>query len=133
MGDLNISVLALDDEEGLVDFIQQILEREGYTTFMETDGMTAVNFFRAKRPDITLIDVALAINSISGIEVLKKIKEIDSNAICIMLTRITDESTVKRAKDLGALHYVLKPFKGEDIIKIVNEAGQIIKKRREGK
>ena len=133
MGDPKISVLSIDDEEGLVDFLQQTLEREGYASFMETDGMAAVNFFKAKRPDITLIDVALAINSISGIEVLKKIKEIDPNAVCIMLTRITDESTVSRAKDLGALHYIFKPFTGEDLVKIVNQAEEVVKQRRAGK
>lgn len=130
MGDPNISVLSVDDEEGLVDFLQQALEREGYASFMETDGMAAVNFFKAKRPDITLIDVALGDTSISGIEVLKKIMEIDPNAVCIMLTRITDESTVARAKDLGALHYIFKPFTGEELVKLVNLAEGVVKERR---
>ena len=92
--------------------------------------MAAVNFFKAKRPDITLIDVALGDTSISGIEVLKKIMEIDPNAVCIMLTRITDESTVARAKDLGALHYIFKPFTGEELVKLVNLAEGVVKERR---
>lgn len=130
MGDLNISVLTIDDEKGLADAIQRILISEGYSAFMEIDGQAAVNFYKANRPDITIIDVALADNSINGIEVLKKIKEIDANAVCVMATRITDELTVKMAKDLGAFRYVLKPLTTDDIIYIVDEAAKVIRTRR---
>ena len=130
MGDVNITVLTVDDEAGLAGSIQRVLTSEGYSTSMETDGIAAVNFYKENRPDITLIDVALGDNSINGIEVLKKIREFDSKAICIMVTRITDEPAVKMAKEAGALHYVLKPLSGDDIIEIVKEAVPVVLQRR---
>jgi DNA-binding response OmpR family regulator len=130
MSDQMIKVLVVDDEEGLADFMQKILQLEGYMAFMETDGMGAVNFFKAERPDIILIDVALGYSKIDGIEVLKRIKEMDQNAMCLMVTRVTDEETVKKAKEFGAMHYVLKPLDRKDIIAVVKEAAEIIKQRR---
>ena len=59
MIDQMIKVLVVDDEVGLADFIQRILQLEGYTAFMETDGIGAVNFVKAERPDIILIDVPI--------------------------------------------------------------------------
>ena len=126
------SILVVDDEEGLSYSIMQYLSRFGFATEMKTNGEAAVEYYKANHPDIMLIDVLLGENSIDGIEVLKRIKEVDANALCVMTTRITDEKTVKKAKELGALHYVLKPLSGDDIVEIANEAAEIIQQRRTG-
>ena len=125
-----IRVLVIDDEEGLADFMQRILSLKGYAAFMETDGVGAVNFFKNERPDIVLIDIDLGYSEIDGVEVLKRIKEIDKNAVCIMVTRITDEESVKKSKEYGAMHYLLKPLDSKDIVAAVDEAGRVIRQRR---
>ena len=130
MSDPMLKVLVVDDEEGLADFMQKILQLKGYAAFMETDGVCAVNFFKSERPDITLIDVDLGNSELDGVEVLRRIKAIDQNAICIMVTRITDENSVKKSKEYGALHYLLKPLDSKDIVAAVNEAAQVIQQRR---
>ncbi len=130
MSDPMVKVLVVDDEEGLADFMQRILQLKGYAAFMETDGIGAVNFFKNERPDIVLIDIDLGYSEIDGVEVLKRIKEIDKSAACIMVTRITDEESVKKSKEYGALHYLLKPLDSKDIVAAVNEAAEVIRKRR---
>ena len=125
-----IRVLVIDDEEGLADFMQRILSLKGYAAFMETDGVGAVNFFKNERPDIVLIDIDLGYSEIDGVEVLKRIREIDKNAVCIMVTRITDEESVKKSKEYGAMHYLLKPLDSKDIVAAVDEAARVIRQRR---
>ena len=125
-----IRVLVIDDEEGLADFMQRILSLKGYAAFMETDGVGAVNFFKNERPDVVLIDIDLGYSEIDGVEVLKRIKEIDKNAVCIMVTRITDEESVKKSKEYGAMHYLLKPLDSKDIVAAVDEAARVIRQRR---
>ena len=125
-----IRVLVIDDEEGLADFMQRILSLKGYAAFMETDGVGAVNFFKNERPDIVLIDIDLGYSEIDGVEVLKRIKEIDKNAVCIMVTRITDEGSVKKSKEYGAMHYLLKPLDSKDIVAAVDEAARVIRQWR---
>jgi DNA-binding NtrC family response regulator len=126
----SIKVLVVDDEDGLADYMQRILALKGYTSFMETDGIYALNFFKSERPDIVLIDVDLGNSEINGVELLRRIKEINKDTVCIMVTRITAEDSVAKAKEYGALHYLLKPLDTNDVVTAVNEAAALIQKRR---
>ena len=132
MGDPSISILTVDDEPGLAESIQMILISEGYSAFMEMDGYAAVNFCKANRPDVALIDVALGDKSINGLEVLKRVKELKPDTICVMITRMTDNETIETATKLGAFKYILKPLRPNDITFIADEAAEIIRKRRVG-
>lgn len=120
-----LKLLVVDDEEGIVDFTKKIYSRKGFTTFGATDGVTAVDIFQKERPQINLIDVHMPYSPIDGIETLKRIKEIDKNAICIMVTRITEKDKVEAARRLGACAYVLKPLELEELDKVISEAAKI--------
>lgn len=120
-----LKLLVVDDEEGIVDFTKKIYSRKGFTTFGATDGITAVEIFHKERPQINLIDVHMPYSPIDGIETLKRIKEIDKNAVCIMVTRITEKDKVEAAKRLGASAYVLKPLELEELDKVISEAANI--------
>lgn len=120
-----IKLLVIDDEEGIVDFVKKIYSRKGFITFGATDGIAAVEIFKKERPQINLIDVHMPYSPIDGIETLRRIKEIDKNAICIMVTRITEKDKVDAAKILGAAAYVLKPLELEELDKVISEAAKI--------
>lgn len=122
-----LKLLTVDDEEGIVEFITKIYARKGFLTFSATDGITAVDIFNREHPQIALIDVHMPYSPIDGIETLRRIKEIDKEAICIMLTRITDRDKVEAARKLGALHYITKPLELEDLDKVVMEAKELVK------
>ncbi|MFZ5800250.1 MAG: response regulator [Candidatus Omnitrophota bacterium] len=117
-----IKLLTVDDEQGIVEFIAKIYARKGFLTFSATDGVTAVDIFNKEHPQIVLLDVHMPYSPIDGVETLKRIKEIDKQAVCIMLTRITDKDKVEAARKLGALHYITKPLELEDLDKVVMEA-----------
>lgn len=125
----SIRIFIVEDEEGLADFMCRVLKMNGYDAFYATDGLKAVELFKTERPQLTLIDIDLGYSEINGIEVLKRIKEIDSEVVCLMTTRITDDESVEQAKKLGALHYILKPLGSQDLVTAVNEAAEEFKKR----
>jgi len=116
-----LKLLVIDDEEGIVDFTQRIYKRKGFITFGATDGITAVEIFKKERPQINLIDVHMPFSPIDGIETLKRIKEIDKDAICIMVTRITEKDAVEQSRKLGASAYVLKPLELAELDKVISE------------
>ena len=122
-----LKLLVVDDEPGIVDFTQKIYTRKGFLTFGATDGIAAVDIFDKERPQICLIDVHMPYSPIDGIETLRRIKQIDPRAICIMVSRITENEPVQQAKELGAFHYVLKPLELEDLDKIIEEAKEKLK------
>ncbi|TBR19939.1 response regulator, partial [bacterium] len=104
-----------DDEPGIVDFVKKIYSRKGFATFGVTDGTSAVDVFQRERPHISLIDIHMPYSAIDGVETLKKIKEIDSNAVCIMVTRVSDKDKIERARQLSAFAYLLKPMNLEEL------------------
>jgi len=120
-------LLIVDDEEGIVFFMKKIYEKRGYAVFGATDGITAVEIFKKKRPEIIFIDIHMPYSPIDGIEVLKRIKDIDKNAYCVMITRIDDKQAIVRSKELGALHYIPKPFETEDLDKCIDEVKEKLK------
>ncbi len=119
-------LLIVDDEAGIVDFVKKIYTRKGFVTFGATDGVEAFEVFKKERPQINLIDVHMPFSDIDGIETLRKIKEIDKNAICIMVTRITDKTKVERSRELGAFAYLLKPMDLEELDATINKARQSV-------
>lgn len=120
--DAPLKLLVVDDEPGIVDFTKKIYSRRGFITFGATDGITAIDIFDKERPQICLIDVHMPYSPIDGIETLRRIKQINPQAVCIMVTRITENEPVQQAKKLGAFRYVLKPLELEDLDKVIKEA-----------
>ncbi len=117
-----LKLLVIDDEPGIVDYVKKIYQRKGFLTFGATDGISAVEIFQKERPNISLIDIHMPYSPIDGVETLKKIKEIDPEACCIMVTRITEKEKVEQSKKLGAKAYILKPLELQDLDKAISNA-----------
>ncbi len=109
----NLKLLVIDDEPGIVDFVKKIYQKKGFATFGATDGVSAVEIFQKERPNICLIDIHMPYSPIDGVETLKRIKEIDPNACCVMVTRITEKEKVEQSKQLGAKAYELRDLDRE--------------------
>lgn len=120
-----LKLLAIDDEEGIVHFIKKLYDRRGFVTFVATDGVTGVEIFKKERPLVTLIDVHMPDSPIDGIETLRQIKAVDKDAICIMVTFITENEPVRQSRELGAAAYLLKPFEIKDLDKVISEVANV--------
>jgi DNA-binding response OmpR family regulator len=117
-------LLIVDDEEDLVAMIERIYKRQGYLTLGATDGIKAVEIYDKERPDIVFIDIHMPLSPIDGVETLKRIKDINKDANCVMVTRIYEGDSIGKTKALGALHYVTKPFEIEELDKCIEEVKQ---------
>lgn len=125
MDEKKLKLLVVDDEEGIVDFTKKIYARKGFITFGATDGISAVEIFKTERPQISLIDVHMPYSPIDGVETLRRIKELDKDAICIMVTRITEKEKVEEARKFGANAYILKPLELDELDKVISEVAKI--------
>lgn len=114
-------LLVVDDEKGILGMMDLIYRARGFEVFTASDGVKGVEIFDKERPELVLIDVHMPYSPIDGVETLKRIKDIDKGANCVMITRIYDNPVVARTKELGALHYIRKPFDIEDIDKCIKE------------
>ncbi|MGD0336356.1 MAG: response regulator [Candidatus Omnitrophota bacterium] len=120
-----LKLLIVDDEDGIVDYTKKIYSRKGFTTFGATDGIAAVELYLKEHPAISLIDVHMPFSPIDGIETLRRIKEIDKDAICIMVTRITETKSIELARQYGANAYILKPLEIGELDKVISEVAKI--------
>jgi CheY-like chemotaxis protein len=120
-----LKLLVVDDEEGIVEYTKRIYSRRGFITFGATNGIAAVEIFKKEAPYITLIDVHMPFSPIDGVETLRRIKEINKDTICIMVTRITEKDKIQKSKEFGAAAYVLKPLDLDQLDKVISEVAKI--------
>ena len=101
-------ILVVDDEQEICELTKSFLARRSYETYAATNIEEALNITKNEQPQIVLLDVRLG--SESGMDALRKIKEIDKGIRVIMITALDDEASIRQARSLGADDYITKPF-----------------------
>lgn len=114
------SILLVDDEILTLNNLKKALEKEGYEIIMAESGERALELLEEYRPHLILLDLVLP--GISGLEVLKKVKEIDQEIIVIMMSAYEILEKAVEAMKLGAYDYLLKPFKLSELRATVQRA-----------
>lgn len=120
-------ILIIDDEAELVYTLTERLNLRGYNTSGTTDYKEGLNLLKEK-PDIVILDIGLP--GIDGLEVLKKIKDIDSSVEVIILSGYGDDEKINKSLKYGAFDYLIKPVDIEELIakiesaKLKKESGQ---------
>jgi DNA-binding NtrC family response regulator len=115
----NLSILIADDEEGLRFSLASILEMEGYSVQTAGDGFEALELVKKNAFDIAFFDIRMP--GMNGVEAFKKIKEIGSEIIVVMMTAYAMNDLIKEAIKEGAFACISKPFEIEDVINTVKE------------
>jgi DNA-binding response OmpR family regulator len=91
-----------------VRLLQKFLTSKAYEVYTATNGLEAIQKVKDVRPHIVLLDILMP--GMGGIDTLKEIKKINSKIVVIMVTAVIDEELAKRAIQLGADEYIIKPF-----------------------
>jgi len=111
-------ILTVDDQMGIDSFFYEFFTARNYEVFNATSGKEAIKIVQKEKPRIILLDINMG-GGMDGIETLKKIKEIDKDAIVIMVTGVKDDDVMHKAKELGAADYITKPLSLEYLDKVV--------------
>jgi DNA-binding NtrC family response regulator len=101
------TLLVVDDEEGPRRSVK-IIFKDDFTVLMASEGQQALEFVRAQPVAIAILDILMP--GISGVELLKRIKEISPRTEIIMLTAYETLETARQALRYGACDYLNKPF-----------------------
>lgn len=113
-------IMVVDDAGFMRMMIKNHLSKAGYSNFIEgADGQQAVELYQAEHPDLVLMDITMP--NLTGIEALALIMQFDANAKVIMCSAMGQESMVMEAIKLGALDFIVKPFKEDRIIQTVSK------------
>ncbi len=112
-----ITVLVVDDEKSIVDFIKMGLEAEGYDVYSAFDGNEAIELAKEINPHIVILDIMLP--GMDGYEVCSRLKKSIKTSI-IMLTARDDVDDKVRGLDIGADDYMAKPFSFKELLARIN-------------
>lgn len=111
-------VLIVDDQNGIRVLLMEVFSSEGYQTFQASNGKMALEIVRSESPDLVLLD--MKIPGMDGLEILKRVKEINRDIKVIMMTAYGELDMIKEATELGALMHFTKPFDIDEMRMVVN-------------
>ena len=113
-------ILVVDDEMGIRESLQKILEKEGFEVESASNGEEAFRIIRGGGIDLLISDIRMA--GMDGLELLKVCKTVSPFTEAIMITGYASVDTAVDSMKQGAYDYITKPFKKADILKAVNTA-----------
>lgn len=122
-------VLVADDEKGLRDSIAEYLGLDGLEVKTAENGLSALRLMEDEIFDVLVMDLKMP--GADGLEVLKRLRELESDIPVIMISAFGDVADAVAAMKLGAEDYLVKPFETEELSLKVQRAGEKQRMRRE--
>ncbi|HSI06342.1 MAG: HD domain-containing phosphohydrolase [Myxococcota bacterium] len=113
-------VLVVDDEAVILDVIKDVLEYEGFVVGTASDGASAFRELGREHYDIVLTDLKMP--GVDGLELMQRMRSEGLPTKTIMMTGFGTVETAVDAMKKGAFDYILKPFKPEDVVRLLRRA-----------
>jgi len=114
------SILVVDDERSMRDFLAIMLKKEGYRVTSVEDGNQAIKAIQKDIYDLVITDIKMP--GIDGLQVLQTIKELSPETLVIMITAFSSTQDAVKAMKQGAIDYISKPFEVEEIKLVIRNA-----------
>ncbi|RPI35545.1 MAG: sigma-54-dependent Fis family transcriptional regulator [Nitrospiraceae bacterium] len=113
-------LLIVEDEETLCESLKRVLSREGYVVDTVNTAESAITIQRERQYDLIVTDIILP--GMTGIELIRKIKEDNPEQIVVVMTAYASLETAVEALRAGSYDYIVKPVMHEEIKQIVRNA-----------
>jgi DNA-binding NtrC family response regulator len=114
-------ILVVDDEEGMCEFLQYLLEGEGYEVDVAHSGDQALAKVQESSFNLILADIKMP--GIDGLEMLRHMREADEDTVVIVMTGYSSLETAIKAIKYDASDYLTKPFDDPDAVLAAVERG----------
>jgi len=119
------TILIVDDELSMREFLSILLEKDGYSALAAANGKEALRLLDGEKVDLIISDIRMP--TMNGLDLLAAAKKIDSNLPVVMITAYASPEDAVSAMKIGAYDYITKPFKLDEIRKVI--AGAISRSR----
>jgi len=122
-------ILIVDDELIVRESLGGWLERDGHTVDKAASGEESLEKFEKTHYDIILLDIKM--EGMSGLDVLKKVRELDPDVSVVMITAYGSIPSAIEAMKSGAYEYLLKPFDPDELMVLIEKIRKHQAERRE--
>ena len=126
---INWKVLLIDDDPGIRRIMGMVLENSGYSVLTAADGESGVKLCQDESPHIVITDIGMP--GIDGLEVLRRIKEIDPDKEVIITTAFSDIALAIKAMQLDATGLLTKPISHDSLTVALQRAKERLAKRED--
>ena len=120
-----IEILVVDDDKATRQWLCSVLDAEGYVCHAARNTQEAEDFLRRSEVQVALVDIYLG--EVNGVEFLKRIKTIQPACDCVMMTAHASVETMAQSVKDGAVEYLGKPLRIDDLLGLVRR----LEKRRQ--
>jgi two-component system C4-dicarboxylate transport response regulator DctD len=120
----NNEILIVDDDDLLLFSLKHILSKIGYEVVLAENATSALKLL-CENPRIVAVISDVLLPDMSGIDLLKKVREKEINTPFIFLSGHSDKNDVIQAIKMGAMDFMEKPVKKDSLIKVVTHAAEI--------
>lgn len=131
---MTVRLLALDDDEDILQTVRVIVSNEGFETRTETNPNRLPKLLAEYGPEIVLLDMNYQRGKSSGEEGLRLvslIKEHDPDTVVIVMTAYADIAIAVSAVKSGAFDFVIKPWENDKLLATLNAAKQLVVSRKD--
>lgn len=111
-------ILIVEDEAEAANSLKDYFQRQGLEVLTASSGEKGLELLNAEKPALVLLDMRLE-EGLTGMEVLRRAKQAKTQALIVVLTAVDDRNVIQLAKGLGASDYLTKPFRLEDLKRVV--------------
>ncbi len=118
----NFKILITDDDMDLRELLTEAVRNWGYSASVARDGDEALKKLRMERFDMVITDLMMP--GMDGLTLLKKIREIDKEILVIIITGYATIETAVKAIEEGAYDYIAKPFRLDELMIVIKNAGE---------
>lgn len=108
------TVLVVEDSAESAALVSAVLEEEGFTAIVRSDGRAGLYAFESERPIAVLLDWVMPNGP--GVEICRRIREQNSVVPIFFVSGREDEASVSRALDAGADDFLIKPFRPRELV-----------------
>jgi two-component system chemotaxis response regulator CheY len=117
---MGLKILIVDDSIFMRNMLKNIIVEAGHEVVGEGgNGKDAIDKYWELKPDLVFMDIMMP--DVNGIDGLKGIMANDSDAQVVMCTSVGQEKVIAETVEAGAVDFVVKPFKKEDILSVLEK------------
>lgn len=123
-----LKILFVEDEVNISKLLKDALSEYFFSFTIANNGEEGLSKFKKINPDIVITDIMMP--KLDGLEMTKKIKEINSDIPIIVLSAFSDKDKLLKAIDIGITKYFIKPFDPEEVLEYLIELAKKLNKHR---
>lgn len=127
----NAKVLIIDDEKIALRNLEHVMKKEGYDIVATQSGQNALKILEEQSFEVVLTD--LRMEKVDGMQILKRCHELYPDTEVIMITGFATLETAVETMKHGAFYYISKPFKLDEVRKVVKEAVEKVRLKNENR